>query len=130
GEMGLRPRGVPARGRPGITCKPCWRALAVPMSLYALTRTLRTSCYREQKLVQGRRALNVCAFFVHAVRPWRRRPWRTLKNVLPVRFSAATWPRKLPMRGVRPRNADKNTWATTERVERVTFHRDHRKNNC
>jgi len=23
GEMALRPRGVPARGRPGNTCKPC-----------------------------------------------------------------------------------------------------------
>src|SRR6266581_2141889 len=78
--MALRPRVVPARGRPGNICKPCWRALPAPMSLYALTRTLRTSCYREQKLVQGRRALNVCALFVHAVRPWRRRPWADIEE--------------------------------------------------
>src|SRR6267378_2871367 len=41
GEMGLRPRVVRARGRPGNICAPCWRALPAPMRLSAPTRGLK-----------------------------------------------------------------------------------------
>src|SRR5713101_6375437 len=41
GEMVLRPRIVPARGRPGNICAPCWRALPAPMRLSAPTRGLK-----------------------------------------------------------------------------------------
>src|SRR3989442_1864722 len=59
GEMALRPRVVRARGRPGNICKPCWRVLPAPMSLSALTRTLRTN-------ISGDR---ICAHFGRCIPP-------------------------------------------------------------
>jgi tetratricopeptide (TPR) repeat protein len=41
GEMALRSRIVPARGRPSNICAPCWRALPAPMRLSAPTRGLK-----------------------------------------------------------------------------------------
>jgi tetratricopeptide (TPR) repeat protein len=36
-------RVVPARGRPGNTCKPCWTALSATMRVSALTRNGRST---------------------------------------------------------------------------------------
>ena len=43
GEMALRPRVVPARGRPGNICKLCWTALPAAIRLSALTRETETA---------------------------------------------------------------------------------------